>query len=1247
METSILEKTFNELVKRHEVLRAVCRVVDGKPMLLIRSELDLRLGFVDLLAIPPEQRDSEMDRLCSEEAKRPFDLRNGPLIRIGLLRMAERRHVLTLTIHHIVCDGWSVGILLEELAKIYSAVSDGKSNSLPELPIQFGDYAVWSEERLAGQQFEKEIAYWKGILSSYKRLEVPGDFARPAEISLNSAIVSQVLPRDLTDALKRFSDENRGTMFITTLAACAVVLHSYTGAKDICVGSPVAGRTRIDTENIVGLFLNHLLFRVRLAVDQTFAELVTVVGDTVLEAFANQEVPFEEVVGAIPPAERPDPFYLVSFSCQREYAHASTFEFEFSGIRMSSLPSKSQGALYDLNFFVVERAVGWRLSLEYNTDLYTDASAGEMLETFRRVIDTVATNSDLMISEVLNRARPRRISSAQSTAPIDSDEAAPGIEIQTASESAHKFPASVAQKRFWLLSKVASGSSMLNVPACVRILGDLSLELIEKCFQILVDRHEILRTTLCEQGDDLFQIVADSGAVALRISDLQTIASTEREGAMLQMVRKEAEKPFDLGHQVPFRIRLFRLKPAEHVLIITIHHIACDGWSQGLLQRELWLVYRALAEGKIPSLPPLMIQYGDFSLWQNEWLNSEAAEEQLKFWTQKLAGTLPVVNFPTDRPPTRLPSARGAMEVVVLPEQISGSLKEFSRAENVTMFMMTLACFSIALFRQSGSEDLIIGSPMAGRVAETEGLVGPFSNPIALRLRVNDSLSLREVIRQARETTLDALANSDLPFMVLLERLQSRARRGRNPLFQFYFTYQTAFVRAVEVASLKVNPLPSLTVGTPFEIQLAIIERENEIHLQMDYNPDLFDSGTIRQFLGRYCETLQTLMSAPEQRVGEISFSRLPQTQAMRAELEPVPDYTAPRTDRELRLVQIFERLFELPKIGTRDDFFELGGQSLVAARLLHEIEKEFNVSLDLSEIIVAPTIEKLAERITRRSQVAENLIVPLRETGTKVPLFCIHSGGGHVIGYRDLVSCLDKEQPVFGVRAPELDGANKSLTVEELALKYIPEIRRVQPHGPYQLAGMSFGGLVAYEIAVKLVELGENVAMLALLDTGNPAFYRNLSLPQLIRFRSIYLVDRITKYFRNMKRGAISDVAADIDLFFRSRVRRITWKLGRSISQLAGSTMPKPLRSNVDLFASAARSYAPRSFDRKFLLFVAQGRTAEYGIDETLGWAELASGNVQVIRTPGDHTSMMNKPNVDVLAKELEKYFMTSSKSA
>ena len=401
LDPDILERAFNEIVRRHEILRATFSCIDRDPFQLIASTAPLQIEIRDLRLLPAEQRESEMDRLSAEEALRSIDIDRGPVIRVGLLRMEDQRYILTLTIHHLVCDGWSIGLIMEELQKIYTAFAEGRQSPLPDLAIQYPDYVVWERERVASPEIEQQINYWKKKFANYKRLEVPADFPHTVERTSNSAIVSMLLPRELTEGLREFSNEQGGTLFITSLAVCSALLCRYSGETDIAVGSPLAGRNRADLENLVGLFVNHVVFRSDVTGDPPFTEFVAKVRDTVWEALANQDVPFGTVVlGARgSPESQSDPFFFVNFICQREYARAATFVFEFAGIRMSTMPSKSQGALYDLNFFMVEREVGWRLSLEYNIDLYSESTAKQMLVHFREMLDAVAANPNRRLSE--------------------------------------------------------------------------------------------------------------------------------------------------------------------------------------------------------------------------------------------------------------------------------------------------------------------------------------------------------------------------------------------------------------------------------------------------------------------------------------------------------------------------------------------------------------------------------------------------------------------------------------------------------------------------------------------------------------------------------------------------------------------------------------------------------------------------------------------------------------------------------
>jgi len=400
LDTDVFERAFNEIVNRHDTLRTKIACADGVPLQLIMDSVKLHIASTDLRSIQEAARDDEMDRICAEEARRGFNLEKGPLIRVGLLRMTDERNVVMLTVHHIVSDGWSIGIIMEELQQIYTAFASGHPSPLTKLPIQFGDYVVWQNQRIAEGGLASQLSYWKEKLADWHPLRVRGDFSRPAGYTTDSSIVSVLIEPKVTDALKLLSNELGGTMFTTTLSACMMLLHRYTNESDLSVGTTLAGRDRPEIENLVGIFINQVMLRIKISGDPEFKVFSTLVRDTVWEALANQELPFEEVVNALGNGEAESAiFHSINFICQREYARAATFVFEFAGLRMSTLPSKSQGALYDLNFFLVEREAGWRLSLEYRTDLYQEALAKRLIEDFYDLLIQITYNPTRTLSE--------------------------------------------------------------------------------------------------------------------------------------------------------------------------------------------------------------------------------------------------------------------------------------------------------------------------------------------------------------------------------------------------------------------------------------------------------------------------------------------------------------------------------------------------------------------------------------------------------------------------------------------------------------------------------------------------------------------------------------------------------------------------------------------------------------------------------------------------------------------------------
>ena len=810
----------------------------------------------------------------------------------------------------------------------------------------------------------------------------------------------------------------------------------------------------------------------------------------------------------------------------------------------------------------------------------------------------------------------------------------------TSENETYCLPASMSQKRFWLLEKVALNSTAFHMPACVKILGQLSYPVLQASIQQLLERHETLRTTFAEVEGELCQIVQSRPIAKLEIVDARSESGFPDEEKMTTLLRAEAERRFDLARGPLARIGLFRTGVAEHVLIITLHHIIADGWSQGILQRDLWSIYELHLSGTPTDMKPLEIQYGDFASWQGEWLKSADAHRHVEYWTEKLSDPLPILDFPTDRPPTNRPASRGAILKTRLPEELTAALKAFGRAENVTPFMLTAAAFSVMLFHYTAQTDVVIGSPAANRTAETQGLIGPFAGPFALRLSLDGDLTFREMLRRTSDTVLDALSHTEIPFEAVLDRLKMRATRGRSPLFQFYFLYQTAFLQPHDSRELKIVPLPTLSLGTPFEIQLAIIERKDGTYAQLEYNPDLFDSSTVTELLTNYEQLLRDATAKPDVRILDLR-GRIADRSSKADQIRSA-EYVAPRTAMETTLCEIWQTLFELPRIGVKDDFFQLGGQSLLAAQLVSDIEKKFDVTIDLSTLLVASTVEQLALRLdatpsqTGPATAFPNSIVPLNAGGNEPPLFCFHGGGGHLLAYREMAHALEEEQPVFGVRAPDLDGAQRFLTVGQLADGYLQDIIQVQRTGPYNLCGMSFGGLLAYEVAVRLVERGEFVGVLAIFDTINPAYYRRLPAFKSARFLVDTAIVRLEKYVRDLARGDLGAIAGYIRDFFARRFESARWKLVRVVARAAGRQMPKAVRDNVRLFEAVGDAYTPPDFPGRLTLFRAAERTAEYRHDFALGWDTVAKKGVDVVVIDGDHLTIMEPPNVNSLAAHL-----------
>ncbi|HVG08475.1 MAG TPA: non-ribosomal peptide synthase/polyketide synthase [Thermoanaerobaculia bacterium] len=466
--------------------------------------------------------------------------------------------------------------------------------------------------------------------------------------------------------------------------------------------------------------------------------------------------------------------------------------------------------------------------------------------------------------------------------------------------------ASFAQERLWFLDRFGTDRASYNIPAAVRLQGWLDVSALTACLTEIVRRHESLRTTFKVTGGAeprVLQVIAPASDLTLSVADLAGLPDVEREAEVVRLAHEEARRLFDLKTGPLLRAGLARLGEREHMLLLSVHHIVADGWSIGILVRELSALYAAFVQGRPSLLPDLPVQYADFAVWQRAWLQGEVLEAQLGWWRERLTGAPAVIDLAADRPRPAVQSARGGRLGYALPMELSQGMQALVRAEGATLFMALLAGFQLLLARTTGREDLPVGTPIANRNrAETEGLIGFFVNTLVLRGDLAGDPSFRELLGRSREAALGAYAHQDVPFEKLVEELRPERDLSHSPLFQVMVMLQNAPTEALELPDLTIVPQGADSGTTKFDLRLGLMQTPEGLAGSLVYNRDLFDATTVER-LGGYLETLLTAAVA----YPELPLSELPLLgEAERSQLLQWGD-ARPTSDGKALLHRLFE----------------------------------------------------------------------------------------------------------------------------------------------------------------------------------------------------------------------------------------------------------------------------------------------------------------------------------------------------
>ncbi|MEE4359075.1 MAG: amino acid adenylation domain-containing protein [Desulfococcaceae bacterium] len=437
--------------------------------------------------------------------------------------------------------------------------------------------------------------------------------------------------------------------------------------------------------------------------------------------------------------------------------------------------------------------------------------------------------------------------------------------------SLSQYPLSFIQRRLWFIQQMDPGAAVFNMPRLYRIQGNLHIPALEQALNALISRHETLRTVIIPEDGKPLAAVPDKWSFALPVRDLRSLPEHSRETEITRLTEEEIQRPFDLSKDIMMRGLVLRTGDSEYLVLIVSHHLASDFWSAGIRDREIGLFYEAFSQGLTPQLPQLPISYGDFAVWQQEQMNSPETEKQAAYWHRQLAGELPVLELPADRPRPVMQTYPGERKSVLLPQNIVGELESMSRRENATLFMTLLTAFQILLFRYTAQTDLIVGSPAAGRVrAETEGLIGCFLNTLVFRSRLSGNPTFRDLLKQVRRTTLDAYANQDIPFEILVESLKVPRVPSRTPIFQVMIDYLNIPAQPLKLRNLHVVPVETDNRSSMTDLILYLRPVPEGLHVTAEYNRDLFDPETVRRFLSHFRILLEGIVANPDQGIADL-----------------------------------------------------------------------------------------------------------------------------------------------------------------------------------------------------------------------------------------------------------------------------------------------------------------------------------------------------------------------------------------
>ena len=1144
------ERVINEIVRRHETLRTRFEVYEGEPAQVIDEWESRRLEVADLTNLSPEEKEEEVNRMAREEVEAGFDLSQGPLLRVKVLKLEVDEHIVLYTMHHIVSDAWSMEILIREVKALYQVYLVGGASPLPELPIQYADFAVWQREWLKGEALEEKLKYWRRQLEGIEDLALPTDHPRPATRSYRGGSRYFVVGSELTRKLRELSQREGATLFMAMLGGFDILMSRYSGQEDVVVGTDTASRNRSEIEGLVGFFVNQLVMRVEVKTEENFKGLLKRVRGVCLAAYAHEDAPFEKLVEELRP-ERDlsrSPLFQTKLIWQNapggKLGIGSLSRLNNGGGEVQ-MASEAQMARFDLLVSIVDINGDLVGTIDYSRELFEAETIERLMRHYMNLLREIADGSERPISalNLLSGAEREQIVVEwnRTERPYMNDRPIHELFAEQAERTPERIALVGGGKRvsYRELNRRANqlGNYLQRLgvgpEVVVGVCLDRSVEMIVAILGVLKAGGAYLPLDPEFPAERLALLLEDAG-VRLVLTRQSLEGRLRAFGRQTVLIAEEWERIS--GESEDGRKREPESVCEAENLAYVIYTSGSTGKPKGVMVRHRSLVNYSqdicrrlgLAEGPEDD----GLQFATVSTITADLGNTCIYPSLLS------GGCLHVLSYETAIDGERFEEYLrhepiDALKIV--PSHMNALLS--SRPNGVRMLPQKY----LILGGEALSYGLVERVRSRGEGCEVINHYGPTETTIgSLTARVGDAdletrRSMTAPIGTPIANTRSYILGRDMNPVPVGGRgeLQisgegvARGYLGRPDLTAERFipnpfeqnggerVYRTGdVVRYLSDSKIEfLGRADDQVKVRGYRVELGEIQavlngrrgvRQSVVVVNEDQKGDKQIVGYVvtegevtvaelkqyaRERLPEYMtpETIVLLEEIPITANGKLDRKRLPAlSDAMQPEEE---SFIQARDVFEYRLVKIWESVLEIRPIGVRDSFFDLGGHSILAAILMARIHSEFGRELPLYLLFQERTIERLATFLKQEaSSMSWSCLVELQASGSKPPLFFVHPGGGNVHSYYDLARCLGSDRPFYAFQQPGLYKEQSLFTsIEDLAAYYIEAMKTAQPEGPYFIGGWSFGGIVAFEMARQLFAQDQKVGKLLLLDSGAP----------------------------------------------------------------------------------------------------------------------------------------------------------------